>query len=122
MNTFKVCKECGETKKITNFYRHCGYTDRYNSRCIECHNKIRKQRYKYKVRNREDDTDVRLMTHGEAYVFKKENINFKDDIETIKKTISYLPPKMSREETIEYYSNKIRNYFHTSKARDTNAG
>ena len=108
----KTCSECNVTKRISLFYVDTRYPDGRMKRCTECHNEIRKQRYMYKVKNRaEDNTDVKLMTHGEMYVFRRDNINFKDDLSKIEKAISCLPPKMTRGETLEYYGNKIRNYF-----------
>ena len=54
---------------------------------------------------------MRRMTHGEAYVFKRENIDFRKNFVQIQKTLGSLPAPMSRPDAIAYYGKKIRDYF-----------
>lgn len=59
---------------------------------------------------------MRRMTHGEAYVFKRENIEFRKSFSQIQKTLGKLPPPMPRDEAIRYYGAKIKNYFRSKEA------
>lgn len=59
---------------------------------------------------------MQRMTHGEAYVFKRENIELHKSLSQIEKSLSKLPPPMPREEALKYYTAKIRNYFRSKEA------
>lgn len=51
------------------------------------------------------------LTHGEAYVFKRNNLDFKQDIDKIARQLERLPKRMSRKQALEYYGNKINKFF-----------
>lgn len=51
------------------------------------------------------------MTHGEAYVHKRANIDLRKDLVQIQKSLWKLPARMNRQEAMTYYSKKIRDYF-----------
>ncbi|MBD3842409.1 MAG: hypothetical protein IE909_11085 [Campylobacterales bacterium] len=50
-------------------------------------------------------------THGEVYVFRKDNIDFKESLDTIVKKAMALPKRMSRSEASRYYSIKFTAYW-----------
>ena len=51
------------------------------------------------------------MTHGEAYVFKRNNLDFKQNIDKIARLLERLPKRMSRNDALNYYGNKLRKVF-----------
>lgn len=51
------------------------------------------------------------LTHGEAYVFKRNNLDFKQDIDKIARSLERLPKRMPRKQALEYYGNKIHRFF-----------
>ena len=51
------------------------------------------------------------MTHGEEYFYKRSNIDFKKDIESICNNLFRLPPRKTRAEALSYYGKKIRQHF-----------
>jgi hypothetical protein len=51
------------------------------------------------------------LTHGEAYVLKKETINFKNELKVINVTLESLPKRMERDEALKYYTTKFKNYW-----------
>jgi len=53
----------------------------------------------------------KAMTHGEVYVARKTNINFKQNLGSITRSLEKLPKKMSKEEASRYYSIKFTTYW-----------
>lgn len=51
------------------------------------------------------------MTHGEAYVFRRQNIDFTHDLDKILRSFDRLPKKMDRKDSLKYYSDKLRKVF-----------
>lgn len=51
---------------------------------------------------------MQRMTHGEAYVHKRENIELRKSFSQIQKTLGKLPPPMPRDIAMNYYKSKLR--------------
>jgi hypothetical protein len=51
------------------------------------------------------------LTHGEAYVLKKQAINFKNTLKVINISLESLPKRMEREAALKYYKNKFNEYW-----------
>lgn len=54
---------------------------------------------------------MQQLTHGEAYVQRRQNMNLKREIDSICDDYNRLPKRMSRSEASAYYGKKIRDYF-----------
>ncbi|MFA5040055.1 MAG: hypothetical protein WC464_00275 [Bdellovibrionales bacterium] len=50
-------------------------------------------------------------THGEAYVERRENLDFTNDIDKILRNFERLPKRMKREDALRYYGGKIKKIF-----------
>lgn len=51
------------------------------------------------------------LTHGEAYVIRRSNLDFTHDIDKILRSLERLPRRMPRKQALNYYGEKIRKYF-----------
>lgn len=57
------------------------------------------------------------MTHGEVYVFSRENLDFTHDIDRILRNFERLPKRMKRADALKYYGDKIRNVFRIEEVK-----
>jgi hypothetical protein len=48
------------------------------------------------------------MTHGEAYILKRENIDFRKSFLQIEKNLRTIPKPMPRDVAMNYYKSKLR--------------
>lgn len=94
----KICTRCKKLKPLSEYYKKKSGKQGATSVCKMC---VAKKRAGVE----------KNMTHGELYVYKRENLDFTKDVEDINKELGHLPPKMSKKEAIEYYGGKIHRYF-----------
>lgn len=63
------------------------------------------------MRQSMSNTPINKITHGEAYVLKRENISFKETLEEINNNLQKLPKRMPRNKASKYYTEKFKKYW-----------
>lgn len=58
------------------------------------------------------------MTHGEAYVYRRNNLDFTHDIDKILRQLERLPKRMTRNDSLKYYGDKLRKYFQVVEVKE----
>lgn len=52
--------------------------------------------------------NTKKMTHGETYLYRRENLDFTKEIKKLEKTFVVMPKRMNREDAMKYYGKKLR--------------
>jgi hypothetical protein len=55
------------------------------------------------------------LTHGEAFVLGREDMDFRQDLKNILNRINNLPKRMNRNDALKYYKAKFKKYFGTDE-------